>query len=51
MPDEQRIKEEEYREVFNPETNTLDFGKLRPTDVKSNPRVCMPKPGNIEQET
>ena len=51
IPDEQRTKEEEYREVFNLETNILDFGKLRPRDVKSNPRVCMPKPGSLEQDT
>ena len=51
VQEEQEIREQEYREVYSPEEHSVDFGKLRPTDVKSNPRVCMPKPGNAQQET
>ena len=47
---EQQVKEQEYREVYNKDTKTLDFRKLRPTDVKSNPRVCLPTPGPPKQE-
>ena len=50
VPEEQQVKEEEYRELYNPETHTIDFGKQRPTDIKSNPRVCMPQAGNEQQE-
>ena len=50
LTEEEMIKDKEYREVYTHENNKIDFSKLRPTDVKSNPRVCMPKPGSDEQE-
>ena len=41
---EARITEHEYHEVYNSETKTLDFTKLRCTDVKNNPRVKLADP-------
>ena len=41
---EDRITEHEYHEVYNSETKTLDFTKLRCTDVKNNPRVKLADP-------
>ena len=47
---EQRIVEEEHREVFNPQTKTVDFRKVRASDVKNNPRAIMAKPTNVRSE-
>ena len=47
---EREVKEQNNKEIYTPETQTLDFGKLRPTEVKSNQRVLLPKPGNAMQE-
>ena len=44
------VKEESVRELYIPEEHRIDFGKVRPTEVKSNQRVLMPKPGNEKQE-
>ena len=46
-PDEkmaQDIIENSGREVYDPGTKTLDFRKLRVTDMKDNPRVQLPQP-------
>ena len=48
--EEQDIRDQEDREVYNMDTGTIDFRKLRPTDVKSNPKVHLPKPGPPRQE-
>ena len=40
----EEVLAEQYRQVFDPENKELDFRRLRPTDVKSNPRVFIPKP-------
>ena len=34
----------ESRELFNPETRTIDFSKLEATDLRDNPRVTLPRP-------
>ena len=39
---EQVVQEENHREVYDPESKTLDFRKLRATGVKNNPRVHLP---------
>ena len=46
----QEIVENFTREVFNPVTNTADFRKVRVTDMKANPRVCLPKARPPEEE-
>ena len=48
--EEQDIRDQEDREVYNMDTGTIDFRKQRPTDVKSNPKVHLPKPGPLRQE-
>ena len=42
--------ENEAREIFNPEEKTLDFRKMRVTDMPHNQRVQMPTPRPQEEE-
>ena len=44
------MQEESHREIYNPEEGTLDFRKTRATDVKSNPRVKLPKHRTPKEE-
>ena len=46
----EEVQVEQYRQVFDPENKELDFRRLRPRDVKSNPRVFIPKPRNNKDE-
>ena len=42
-----KIEEEpelETRRIFNTDTPELDMGKLRPTDMRSNKMIHLPKP-------
>ena len=47
---EDMIKEHEGREPFNPEKKTLNFGGIRPTYVRSCPRVQLPEPRSTKEE-
>ena len=40
----EHVSNEEGHEVINPEDRICDFTKLRPTNVKNNPRVMIPGP-------
>ena len=42
---EEVINEHSHREFYCPDTKTLDFGKLRTTDLRNNNRIYLPKPG------
>merc|ERR1711954_415411 len=46
----EEIQQEAYREVHDPERKTLDYRKLRTTDVKSCKRVYIPRPLASETE-
>ena len=39
---QQEVRDQEFREPYNPDKCSLDFRKLRPTDVKSNPKSYIP---------
>ena len=47
---EERVEDEEHREKFNYTKKTLDFRKLRPTDVKNCPKIKMPKARTTKEE-
>ena len=47
---EEAILENEHREVYNPDTHSLDFRKLMATRVKSCPRVEIPPPRTTREE-
>ena len=38
------IEQEQVRELYNPDTKTLNFNKLKATDTVNNPRIHLPKP-------
>ena len=42
--DEEIVNDHLEEEVFDPTTKTIDFRKIRPTNVKNNPKVIMPDP-------
>ena len=48
---EQVIEEHSGREFFCPENKTLDFGKLKATDLRNNPRIYLPKPRPAQEES
>ena len=48
--DEQVIMENENREIYNPDTKTLNFNKLKATDMKDCPRVGLPGPRPKKEE-
>ena len=48
--DEQILEENKYRETYDPDTKTIDFRKVRATDVKNNPRVCLPPARPVREE-
>lgn len=50
MTEEEKVEEESHREVFNPKSKTMDFRKVRATDVKSNPRVMLPRARTPKEE-
>ena len=39
---DRQIGQEQQREEYNEDTQTLDFRKLRVTDMRDNPRVVLP---------
>ena len=47
---EQMVQEESHREIWDPNTNTIDFKKVRASDVRNNPRVVIPKARNVKEE-
>ena len=47
---EQQIEEESHREVFCPTKGEIDLKKLRPSDIKNNPRVILAKPRSPREE-
>ena len=47
---EAELEEHEFLEVYNPEKKSMDFTKLRPTMVKNNPRVSLPKNRPLKEE-
>ena len=47
---DQDITEQSTREVFNPETKTLDYRKQKVTDMIDNPRVELPPPRPQKEE-
>ena len=53
-PEEQTMKREveenSCREVYNGDTKTLDFRRLRATDMDNNPRVGLPPPRPDKEE-
>ena len=44
-------EEEEVDEVVNLEKKTIDYSKVRATQIPTNPRLHMPKPCTLRQET
>ena len=38
------ILENQSREVFNPDSNIIDWRKQKATDLRNNPKVYLPKP-------
>ena len=44
---EEQISEEKHREIYRVDSNTVSFANMRPTDVKSCPRVILPKPRTV----
>ena len=49
---DEQIAEEGFREIYDPKLGILDFRKLRPTDIKNNPRakLCKSRPPREEAE-
>ena len=47
---EEAIQEEEYREIYNGTTNTVSFKNVRPSEVKANPRIILPKARHPREE-
>ena len=47
---EREVEEESHREVYNEVDKTLDFRKVRVTDMKDNPRVVLPPPRPPQEE-
>ena len=47
---EQAVAENKHREIYNPEEKKVNFGGLRPTEVKNCPRMCMPGPRSVREE-
>ena len=47
---EMELIEARTRQVFNPETNDVNMGRLKVTDVKYNSRVVLPKPLEAAKE-
>ena len=47
---EMEIIEAKARQMYCPETNTIDMAKLKATDVKTNTRITLPKPGSTMTE-
>ena len=45
------INENKEREIYDPESKTLDLGKLKCTDLRNNPRLHMPGPRPQREET
>ena len=51
VPDDATIVERNLnREVYNPTDKSIDFGKLRATDLQNNPRIYLPKPRPDREE-
>ena len=50
LDERQKIAEEECREVFDPVNGTVDMRKKRCTDIKTNPRVYLPKARPADEE-
>ena len=48
--DEEIVRDNEEREIFNPTRNTLDFRRLRATDLRDCPRLCLPGPRPQREE-
>ena len=50
--DEEIIREEEHRMVFNPDSKVMDLRRLRTTDIKDCPRLILPpaRPQTEEME-
>ena len=48
---EEIIWEEQQREVYNPDSKVLNFGKLKATDMRNNPRIMLPKPRPMNEES
>ena len=50
LSDEDIVKEYSHLEVFDPDSKSIDFRKLRPTQIKNNPRVHMAKARPVLEE-
>ena len=48
---EEEDDELECRQIYDPDTKTLDLRKLRTTDIKTNRSTIMPKSGKADEET
>ena len=48
--DAQLLEENRYRETFNPDEKSLNFKRLRATDIKNNPRVQLGEPRPTREE-
>ena len=47
---EEHIQDNSHREKFDPESKTLDFRGLKPTEVKNCPRIHVPGPRSQKEE-
>ena len=47
---DEHIEENRHREFYNPDTHEVSFANMRATDVKSNPKVMLPKPRSVKEE-
>ena len=47
---EEKLADENHREVWDPDKNEIDFGKIRASDVKNNSKVMLPKARNMKEE-
>ena len=47
---DEKLEENSYRERYNHSTKELSFANVIPSDIKSNPRVILPKPRSDKEE-
>ena len=45
-----QVEENRHRDYFDPETQTVCFSNLRPSEVKSNPTLTIPKPRTVRED-
>ena len=47
---EEVINEHKHREVYDHEEKVISFANMIPSDVKSNPKLILPKPRSVREE-